>query len=590
MALPIVQIFGSSLTSNELAWIQHVAGLTDPNADRILFWDDSAGTVEYLSVGSGLSISGTEITATASGANTALSNLASVAINTSLVSDTDNTDALGSLAIAWSDLFLGNGSVITWTSAASTSDVTLTHSSNALTLAGGVLAVPDAGITINSLPFAAADAGADAIYGWDDSAGQYENLTQAEARVVLGLGTAAYVATDLSDLNEATIEAAIDTLANLTSIQSLTITLADAGADALFGWDDSASAYQNLSQADARIVLGLGTAAYVATDLSDLNEATIETAIDTLANLTSIQGRTVTLADAGANAIFGWDDTAGAYENLTAAEAGAIVSPTVATRIKDGGADEIDAAEFGSGAAADGTVLTADGAGGAAWEAASGGSSKAFEVHNLAMAAHAGAEYYMTWTGLPPEDKWEADEIGVTETFFANGRLWASGSNGETYIKIRGNASPNSTAAQFNAGKNFCWTIALSFDNDTNVGPVGFGISTGNGSWDSSAATLKRVGFTSRGSPSTKAVTADGTTLTESADLDGNFTYATMNLWTVFVDDAADTAYFYINGVLRATLTTSTLLDNAGDMYFVFSTGNANADLAFNEFIFSYEK
>ena len=39
-------------------------------------------------------------------------------------------------------------------------------------------------------------------------------------------------------------------------------------------------------------------------------ESTIESAIDTLANLTSIQGRTVTLVDAGANAIFGWDDVA----------------------------------------------------------------------------------------------------------------------------------------------------------------------------------------------------------------------------------------------------------------------------------------
>lgn len=55
--------------------------------------------------------------------------------------------------------------------------------------------------------------------------------------------------------------------------------------------------------------------------LDATTEATIEGAIDTLANLTSIQGRTVTLADAGANAIFGWDDTAGAYENLSAAEA-----------------------------------------------------------------------------------------------------------------------------------------------------------------------------------------------------------------------------------------------------------------------------
>ena len=54
--------------------------------------------------------------------------------------------------------------------------------------------------------------------------------------------------------------------------------------------------------------------------LDATTEATVEAAIDTLANLTSIQGRTVTLADAGANAVFGWDDTAGAYENLSATE------------------------------------------------------------------------------------------------------------------------------------------------------------------------------------------------------------------------------------------------------------------------------
>lgn len=63
--------------------------------------------------------------------------------------------------------------------------------------------------------------------------------------------------------------------------------------------------------------------------LDATTEATIEAAIDTLANLTSIQGRTVTLADAGANAIFGWDDTAGAYENLSAAEATAVLSAFV---------------------------------------------------------------------------------------------------------------------------------------------------------------------------------------------------------------------------------------------------------------------
>lgn len=40
------------------------------------------------------------------GASTALDNLASVAINTSLISDTDNTDDLGSASIGWKNLFL----------------------------------------------------------------------------------------------------------------------------------------------------------------------------------------------------------------------------------------------------------------------------------------------------------------------------------------------------------------------------------------------------------------------------------------------------------------------------------------------------
>lgn len=37
--------------------------LTDPNADRLAFWDDSAGAVAWLTAGTGLTISGTSITA-----------------------------------------------------------------------------------------------------------------------------------------------------------------------------------------------------------------------------------------------------------------------------------------------------------------------------------------------------------------------------------------------------------------------------------------------------------------------------------------------------------------------------------------------
>jgi hypothetical protein len=43
------------------------ASLADPGADRILFWDDSAGAVTWLEVGSGLSITDTTIAASGSG-------------------------------------------------------------------------------------------------------------------------------------------------------------------------------------------------------------------------------------------------------------------------------------------------------------------------------------------------------------------------------------------------------------------------------------------------------------------------------------------------------------------------------------------
>ena len=65
----------------------------------------------------------------AGGATVALDNLASVAINTSLLSDTDNTDALGSISKNWSDLFLGDGGIINWNNG----NATITHSAGILT-------------------------------------------------------------------------------------------------------------------------------------------------------------------------------------------------------------------------------------------------------------------------------------------------------------------------------------------------------------------------------------------------------------------------------------------------------------------------
>lgn len=97
------------------------------------------GVMEEITLGTNLSLSGTTLNATGgSGATTALDNLASVAINTALLLGTSDGAALGSTSKMWSDLFLASGAVINFNNG----DVTLTHSANLLTLAGGDFNMP----------------------------------------------------------------------------------------------------------------------------------------------------------------------------------------------------------------------------------------------------------------------------------------------------------------------------------------------------------------------------------------------------------------------------------------------------------------
>lgn len=60
---------GLNLTTTTLSF-NHLGfqSLTDPGLDRVLFWDDSAGSTQWLAVGSGLSISGTTLSADAAAA------------------------------------------------------------------------------------------------------------------------------------------------------------------------------------------------------------------------------------------------------------------------------------------------------------------------------------------------------------------------------------------------------------------------------------------------------------------------------------------------------------------------------------------
>lgn len=77
------------------------ASLTDPNADRIMFWDDSASTVTWLTVGSGLTITGTTITSTGG-----TGDLWSDPVDANIVPDGDNTRVIGSQTNRFSDAWI----------------------------------------------------------------------------------------------------------------------------------------------------------------------------------------------------------------------------------------------------------------------------------------------------------------------------------------------------------------------------------------------------------------------------------------------------------------------------------------------------
>jgi hypothetical protein len=72
----------------------------------------------------------------------------------------------------------------------------------------------------------------------------------ADLTAIAALTTTAYGRGLLELADEDALEALLDTLPNLVSIQGRTVTLADAGFDVLAGWDDSGSAYKNFLLAD----------------------------------------------------------------------------------------------------------------------------------------------------------------------------------------------------------------------------------------------------------------------------------------------------------------------------------------------------
>lgn len=111
-----LQASGSAITSYTLTW-----PLAAPGTNGFVLSGTTAGVLSWVANGSG-----------GSGATTALDNLASVAINTTLLPGANDGAALGNGSFAFSDLFLASGGVLNWNNGT----ITLTQNPLNLTLAG----------------------------------------------------------------------------------------------------------------------------------------------------------------------------------------------------------------------------------------------------------------------------------------------------------------------------------------------------------------------------------------------------------------------------------------------------------------------
>lgn len=196
------------------------ANLADPGADRLLFWDDSAGAMAFLTLGTNLSITGTTLDAAGG----------SGAVATDAIWDAAGDLAVGSgantavrLAIGTANQVLrvnAGATALEWATLAGTGDVTKvgTPANNQVGVwTGDGTLEGDAALTFDTatdtLSIAASgNLAFGAVTVLDDNAGTM-TLSNIDA---------------LDATTEATIEAAIDTLANLTSVQGHTVTLTGA--------------------------------------------------------------------------------------------------------------------------------------------------------------------------------------------------------------------------------------------------------------------------------------------------------------------------------------------------------------------------
>ena len=111
------------------------ASLVDPNADRIFFWDDSAGSTAFLTVGSGLQVSGTTLENTQSGGSVTSVNVSGG--TTGLTTSGGPVTTSGTITLAGT-LAVANGGTGSTTAAGALTNLGLTATATELNYTDGV--------------------------------------------------------------------------------------------------------------------------------------------------------------------------------------------------------------------------------------------------------------------------------------------------------------------------------------------------------------------------------------------------------------------------------------------------------------------
>lgn len=195
-----------------------IAGLADPNADRILFWDDSAGAYAYLAASTGLTISTTNMTVrTASATQTGIIEIATDAETTTgtdtarAITPANLTSQIGTRVQAW------DADLDTWATKTAPSG-TVVGTSDSQTLTNKTLTTPTIASFTNATHDHSNAAGGgtlstSAITGFNEAV--YDLVA---ATIVGGTGIDATV----SDGGDTTTIDIDSTVATLTGSQTLT--------------------------------------------------------------------------------------------------------------------------------------------------------------------------------------------------------------------------------------------------------------------------------------------------------------------------------------------------------------------------------